>query len=77
MAIKIRDVGYACSVCGQVYGTPARADSCRDEHDMLYIPMSKTELNRLINALMLNDVSLVPESLHNTLRKYQRTQFRN
>jgi len=76
MAIKVQDMGYACSICGRIYSTSAKADSCREQHDMLYIPMSRTELNRLLNALLLGDVSLVPDSLHETLRKYQKAQFR-
>ncbi len=76
MAIKIQDVGYACNICGRIYKNLVKAPACRDTHDTLYIPMSKTELNRLINGLILNDVSLVPDSLLNTLRKYQKAQFR-
>lgn len=74
MAQKLQDGSYACSVCGAKYSVPAKADGCRDSHQTLYIPMSKTELNRLINAIMLDDVSLVPHHLITTLQKYARHQ---
>lgn len=74
MAMKLHDGTYACSVCGSIYPSPARADGCRDSHQLLYIPMSKTELNRLINAIMLDDFSMIPEHLINTLRKYAKYQ---
>lgn len=74
MAIKTIDGSYACGVCGKTYPTPAKADSCRDSHDMLYIPMSTSELNLLLNAIISNNFNLVPASLFETLRKYARHQ---
>lgn len=73
MAIKLID-GFACSICGKVFPQASQADVCREQHDMLYIPMSRTELNRLLNALVLNQVELVPDSLYTTLRKYTKIQ---
>lgn len=74
MAIKMLDNSYACSVCGSKYPTPAKADGCRDSHQMLYVPMSKTELNRLLNAIMLDDVTMIPGHLIDTLQRYARFQ---
>jgi len=76
MAIKIQDVGYMCSICNRIHPTPAKADACRDEHDMLFIPMSHTELNRLLNGILLGDLSIIPESLLMTLRKYQKGNYK-
>lgn len=72
MAQTLADGTFACSVCGKVHYNVIQADACRDSHDMIYIPMSRTELNRLINAIMLDKVDIVPESLLTTLRKYAR-----
>ena len=74
MANKLPDGSYACSVCGTKHPTPAKADGCRDSHQLLYIPMSKTELNRLLNAIMLDDMTIVPQHLIITLQKYARAQ---
>lgn len=72
MATKLKDGTFACSICGAVYPAAAHADGCRDSHQLLYVPMSKTELNRLINAIVLDKVEMVPEHLLSTLRKYAR-----
>ena len=70
MAIKQED-GYACSVCGKLYPDPTKADSCRDSHEIVYIPLRRSDLNRLLNFIYLRDESLLTESLVETLRKYQ------
>lgn len=72
MAQKLKDGTFACSVCGKIYSSPAHADSCRDSHEMLYIPISKTELNRLINAIYSGDSSIIPFPLLERLKKYAR-----
>jgi len=77
VAIKIEGIGYACSICNRIYPNPSKADACREEHDVLYIPVTSTELNRLINAIVLENLSLIPESLLVTLRKFQRANFKD
>lgn len=72
MATQLRDGTFACSVCGTSYPSPAHADGCRDSHQLLYIPMSKSELNRLIHAIISDDMNLVPPHLLSTLQKYAR-----
>lgn len=74
MAITMNDGTYACSVCGERYKVSSQADGCRDSHQLLYIPISKTELNRLLNAIMMDDAKLVPAHLISTLQKYARLQ---
>ena len=64
--------GYKCPICGKVYTHLNKADACRDAHDIIYVPMTRTELNRLINGLYSEDLSIIPESLFITLRKIQR-----
>lgn len=71
MAIKTRE-GYLCSICRKLYTHAEKADGCRDKHDIVYVPMTRTELNRLINGLYSEDLSIIPPSLFVTLRKIQR-----
>lgn len=51
MAIKTSS-GYKCFYCGKFYKHPVDADSCRDEHDLLYVPISKSGLNALLHYIM-------------------------
>lgn len=76
MAKKTNE-GYMCTSCEKIYPTPAKADACRDSHDIIYVPMNRTEINRLITGIFLNDVSIIPESLLVTLRKLQRISVRD
>lgn len=75
MAIKLDNDRWACSICGEIYGQSSRADNCRDSHNMLYIPISKDELNRLINAIVLEQFDMIPPSVLRTLQKYARLQI--
>lgn len=77
MAQTLKNGKFACSVCGKVYSSPAHADSCRDSHELLYIPVTKTELNRLINAIYSGDSSIIPFSLIETLKRYARAASTN
>lgn len=72
MAQALKDGTFACSICGKIYASPAHADSCRDSHEMLYIPITKTELNRLLSAIYSEDYEIIPFSLIQTLKKYAR-----
>lgn len=74
MAIRLHDGSFACSICGEKYSQSSRADGCRDSHDMIYIPMSKDELNKLIHAIVMDDTSILPTNLLQTLQKYARQQ---
>lgn len=72
MAIELKTGEFACLICGERYSTSAKADTCKISHEMLYIPMTKTEVNRLLNAIILGDLSLIQENTIETLRKYAR-----
>ena len=69
--------GYACKICEEVYNTPAKAISCESSHQIIYVPMTITELNRLINGIFLADLSIIPESLLDTLRKIQKARLKD
>jgi hypothetical protein len=76
MALKMADGTFACTICGVKHAKEIDADRCKSSHELLYIPMTKTELNRLVNALFLGKPELVPESLFETLRRYQQASVR-
>ena len=78
MSIKVKQADgkykYKCFYCNKLYDDPTQADKCRDEnHDLIYIPMSKSDVSRLLQFIYLkNDDLLTPtmiESLKAGLKK--------
>ena len=63
---------WLCGYCHKEYPDQAKADSCRDGHDLIYVPFTPTDLNRLLNFIYLKDDSLLTKSLMATLNKYLR-----
>lgn len=72
MAIKQPDGTFNCGVCGMNYGIAAKADQCRDNHNLVYLPLTKDELNRLLMAMKLGDMSLVSESVFTRMEALNR-----
>lgn len=79
MAVKTKTGDYACSYCRKVYTHPEKADECRNEHDLVYLPLSPKDANSLLNFVfsgdtrLLKDVKFVP-LLQEVLRRHQREQ---
>lgn len=73
MAIKLSSGKFACPICYKAYPQASRADDCKTNHNVVYIPFTHTELNRLIHSLQFGDSSLISEELWNKLRDYART----
>lgn len=71
MAIKVKN-GYACAYCKKVYNQYQQADECKLNHDLIYVALSKTDLNRLVNFIYLKDDALLTPTLIDTLRSYLR-----
>ena len=69
MAIQQRGM-WLCGYCGKPYTDPVKADNCRDSHELIYIPLTKTDLNRLLQFLYTKNDELLTESLVNTLQTY-------
>lgn len=69
MAIKNKDKTFSCSYCGRVFPNIQLADSCRESHDLVYIQISKGDLNRLIHFIYSKDESLLTASMINALKK--------
>lgn len=69
MAIRENKI-YSCMYCGREYPDPFKADACRDSHELLYIAMTKEDLNRIINFIYSKEDSLITEALLTNLRRY-------
>jgi hypothetical protein len=72
MSIHIGDKLYKCLYCGKVYSKDVLADACRESHNLIYIPISYDDLQRLIQYIWVGDKNLLTASLMNTLQKYNR-----
>lgn len=68
MAIKTKSGKWQCSYCLKEYPDSAKANACREEHDLVYVALSREDLNRLVNYLFIPDAKLITESLTRTLQ---------
>jgi hypothetical protein len=74
VANKTKDGKYQCFYCLKKYNKPEEADKCREGHDLVYIPISRSDANKLLNYLFIPDPKIlegVPfvKFLRRTLRK--------
>jgi hypothetical protein len=51
MAHKHKSGKYQCSYCLRLYDTHTLADTCREEHGLIYVPFTQADLNSLITFL--------------------------
>lgn len=69
MAIKTSK-GYKCGYCGKLFVTSPEADKHKESHSLIYIALSKDDLNRLVNFIYLREEKLLTDTLVTTLQKY-------
>lgn len=63
---------WVCNHCQQEYSREIYAVSCEQSHEIIYIPLSRSDLFRLLEFLYTGDRELLTESLVKTLMKYRR-----
>lgn len=73
MAIKVRGE-WLCGYCGTKYPDQAKADVCRENHELIYVAFTKKDLNMLMHFIRTKDESFLTESLMKTLDRYLRGQ---
>jgi hypothetical protein len=59
MAIRTKQGTFKCLYCERDYTKEAEANTCRDSHDLIYVPIAKADLNRLINYIMIPDIKIL------------------
>lgn len=72
MALQIRPGIWGCSYCQKTYTNATEADACRETHELIYVPLTKTDLNRLLNFIWSKNEKYLTKSLMDTLSKYLR-----
>jgi hypothetical protein len=56
----------------KIHTTAEKARACENEHEVIYVPFLKEDLNRLINFIATGDRALLTERLSRTLFRYVR-----
>lgn len=68
---------YKCTICSKVFKhkdepTAVRlATECEQGHDVIYIPLLRSDLQRLLAFLVSKEDKLLTKSLVDTLRAYR------
>lgn len=62
---------YTCIYCKKRYNHPQEMYQCVNSHDLIFLPISRTDLQCLIRFLYSKDESVLPQSLINLLLSYQ------
>ena len=70
MAIKLPDGRYKCNWCNKIYPDPSKADTCREQHDIVYVPMLRSDVNRLLQFINTKDDELITETLYKSLTRF-------
>jgi hypothetical protein len=72
VAHKTKKGKYTCSYCNKEYDTPTLADKCRDGHDLVFVPFSREDINRLAQFIVVKEDKLLTETLVKSILKYRR-----
>jgi len=59
-----------CFYCQKYYENPDNARKCEKGHDVIYVPILREDLNRLLNFIATGDRQLLNERLSRTLFRY-------
>ena len=69
MAIKTSSK-WLCGYCKKEYSSQIDADNCKSSHNLLYIPISREDLGRLIAFIYRGEEQLIPPGLVELLQGY-------
>jgi hypothetical protein len=70
MATKVGNK-YKCTICGKLFPTEIACDIHRDkDHDIIYIPLIREDLNRLNLFIRIKDDTLLTQSLVSTITSF-------
>lgn len=67
---------YKCDVCGKIYQKMELATECEEGHDVVMVPIMRSDLNRLAAILVTYDPQYATETLVATIQKYNRIRGR-
>lgn len=62
MTIRTKNGRYQCFYCKKIYDRIDEAHACRESHDLIYIPMSKSDVNKLLHFIMIPNEKLLEDT---------------
>lgn len=74
MAIKTKS-GYSCGYCGKHFTDPVECDAHKEEHKLIYLPISREDLSRLVNFIYTKEEKLLGDDLVDRLQNYLKGSF--
>lgn len=72
MPKKDTDGRWLCTYCGKDWAREIYAVSCEQSHEIIYIPLTRSDLFKLLEFIYTGDPDLLTKSLVETLMKYRR-----
>jgi hypothetical protein len=71
MAIRLSNNRFKCPICGEIFSQAIACDMHRDkEHDIIYVPLLREDLNRLNLFIRMKDDTLLTRSLVTTIMNF-------
>ncbi len=61
---------YQCKFCSKTYDSLAEARDCESSHDIVYVPIERQDLKRLLIFLQTGNPEILSLTLLNTLSRY-------
>ena len=76
MAIKEEDGQFSCPTCFKKFNRLVLADSCEKSHNTIYVPMQRSDIDKLIQFIFTGDQRLLKDMqpLVKTLMKYTKVK---
>lgn len=74
MAIKTRG-GYLCGYCNKSFTDPVKCDIHKEEHNLIYVALSREDLSRLVTFIYSKEEKLLTGTLVDNLQKYLKGSF--
>lgn len=65
---------YKCLYCGKSYSEEGEAVDCKDSHHLVYVPIAREDLNRLLQFVFLKQDDLLTPELVRILQRYNQHQ---
>ena len=61
---------YVCEICETKYTDPEKARQCNFGHDIVYLPIERSDLKRLVQFIQTGEERLLTQSLIKLILKY-------